>query len=93
MEREQFILYSTDVPLTPYIFEFEGDAQRTAEQIARVSRGAKIYIAKLVASVTEPLPALQWSDDRSSGDGRASREVMGLNTVGASPHNAQKSSR
>lgn len=66
MEQEQFILHSTDVPVSSQVFRFEGDAQHAAEMIARYSRGAKIYIAKLIASVSEPLPALKWSDDRIS---------------------------
>lgn len=79
MEREQFILYSTDIPVAGLIFDFEGEAQRAAETSARSNRGARVYVAKLIASVQEPLPALQWSDDRPAGDGRQSRGLlMGL---------------
>lgn len=94
MEKEEFILYSTDVPLTPDVFHDEGMAQRAAEQIARNQRGARVSVAKIVASVCEPLPDLKWSDGRPAGDGRvhmdqglAGRSVMGLNNY------AQKSAR
>lgn len=69
MEQEQFILHSNEVPLANLVFQYEGDAQRAAEQFARHNRGVKIFIAKIVACVSEPLPALQWSDGRIAGNG------------------------
>lgn len=73
--REEFILFSRDVPLISQWFYFESDAQRVAEEIARHHRGSEIAIAKVIATVREPLPALEWSDGRPGGLGRGENQI------------------
>lgn len=60
--HDTFILSSPDVPLINQTFYFEGDARYAAERIARSHRGARVTYAKVIATVVEPLPALEWSD-------------------------------
>lgn len=64
MDQELFIVYSPDAQCGVQTFGYEHSAQQEAEALARQNRGARFYIAKVSAFVSEPLPALRWSDGR-----------------------------
>jgi hypothetical protein len=69
-QAEIFVLFHPDLPLNVQRFYTEGDAQRSAERIARLHRGVAVSICKVIATVVEPLPILEWTDGRISGDGQ-----------------------
>lgn len=100
--HDTFILYSTDVPLANHTFYFEGEAQQAAELVARSCKGARISIARIIASVIEPLTPLDWTDGRPAGNGldrgglqnlAGGREVSSIGSSPMTPTQAQNQKR
>lgn len=79
--HDTFILFSPDVPLIQQTFYFEGDVRYAAERIARSHRGARVTYAKVIATVVEPLPALEWSDGQRAGSGQEGGGIMSLDEL------------
>lgn len=76
--HEVFMLFSRTLPMIHREYIFQPDAQSDAEMIARANRGHQISILRVVATVSEPLPDLQWSDGRPAGDGQDRGITHGL---------------
>lgn len=87
---ETFIVWSHDtLPLETFD---EGIGQRLAEELARNNRGRRFYLAKVIASVEEPLPDLKWTDDRPAGSGQQRHGRDMCEATASSPHYADAKS-
>jgi hypothetical protein len=61
-EQRQFIIYIPHLVFHGETLYTESAARLAAEEVARANRGTTVCIAKIIGSVSEPLPKLEWGE-------------------------------